>query len=95
MSNLEKVQVVPEFSETGDAIGFRSKNLRVGDRVRISKAPVFLHYPVDGVIVAEDAWHFVAEIQGKSGSFQMSLNKSSLYAKDPRYISEVVHIIKE
>lgn len=96
MSNLEKVKVVPVFSESGDAIGFRSKNLKVGDMVLISKNPVFLHYPIKGVIIAEDAWHFTAEIAGRDGcTFPLTLNKSSLYAKDPRYISEVVHIIRE
>lgn len=90
MSRLyEAVTVKPVWREDGGIIGYKG-NLKVGDAVRISKNPALSVPPVDAVIVAENKWHYTAKVKCPEGkSFNLSLNKQSLYAKDPRYISEV------
>lgn len=86
----EAVTVKPVWGEDGDIIGYKG-NLKIGDAVRISKNPALTLPPAEAVIVAEDKWHYTAKVKCPEGkSFNLTLNKRSLYAKDPRYISEVV-----
>lgn len=91
----EAVHVVPVFGEKGEITGYKG-NLKIGDKVLILKHPALSILPVRGEIAAEDKWFYTSEIECPDGlRFRLSLNKQSLYAKDPRYISEVVYKITE